>query len=58
MLKHIDEEPDCGLLACSPEIYAEMMAANEKAFKEHVDSAKQLVGSKPDNTFGGGTEGK
>jgi len=28
------EEPDCGILACSPEIYEQMQQANKKALEE------------------------
>lgn len=37
MMKHINDEPGCGLLACSPEIYAAMMEVNERYFKEMQD---------------------
>lgn len=46
--KHAEHEPACGILACSPEIYAEMMAANEKAFKENVDRTVELPGCEAD----------
>lgn len=28
------DEPDCGILACSPEIYEEMQQANKRALEE------------------------
>jgi len=37
-----DAEPDCGILACSPEIYAEMQEATKQFLQGTQDKSKSL----------------